>query len=38
LTHALVGARNARQAEENAGAAEAVLSGEEIAAIGAAFK
>ncbi len=38
MTHALVGARNARQAEENAGAAEAALSEEEIAAIGAAFK
>jgi aryl-alcohol dehydrogenase-like predicted oxidoreductase len=37
LTHALVGARNARQAVENAGAAEAALSGAEIAEIGAAF-
>jgi len=38
LTHALVGARNPRQAVENAGAAEAILSGEEIAAISAAFR
>jgi len=38
ITHALVGARNPRQAIENAGAADAVLSDEELAAISGAFR
>jgi aryl-alcohol dehydrogenase-like predicted oxidoreductase len=38
LTHALVGARSPQQAVENAGAADAILSAEEIAEIGSRFK
>jgi aryl-alcohol dehydrogenase-like predicted oxidoreductase len=38
ITHALVGARNPRQAIENAGAADAILSDEELAAIDEAFR
>jgi aryl-alcohol dehydrogenase-like predicted oxidoreductase len=37
ITHALAGARNPRQAVENAGAADAMLSDEELAAIDGAF-
>jgi len=38
LTHALVGARDPRQAVENAGASDAILSDEELAAVDAAFR
>jgi aryl-alcohol dehydrogenase-like predicted oxidoreductase len=38
ITHALVGARNPHQAVENAGAADAILSDEELATIDGAFR
>jgi aryl-alcohol dehydrogenase-like predicted oxidoreductase len=38
ITHALVGARSPHQAVENAGAADAILSDEELAAIDGAFR